>query len=364
MSNQITFIHKAELLTSKGRTWDITGSVNYLFINESLFNFHLLGFMTITDSQNWLEKLPIDSQCILNIWLTNNSNNNSINLTFRVTGVSDIERRDDHNKRYNIQFVSPEAVNNFNVRISKGYAGPSSAIVSDVMSKITSKPMLISKTQDDAKLLAANMHPYKVIDLLELYGSKTCYDFLFWENFRGLNFHRVSELINRKVTHKLIEKDIEGISEDEIMNNSNYQLDKENIVSYYKDETESLISYMRDGELGNSTYTYNSLNGMPYKYDVNNNYKENIIYHFNEDTLHYQNYGSRHKILNELINNELLVVALGDFDRCTGDRVFVEINGRSKDVEYTNSLSGNFLIMRIEHEFTLSSYKQTLGLSR
>lgn len=364
MANQITFIHKAELITSSGRNWDITAGINYLFINESLFNFHLLGCMTMIDSQNWLEKLPIDSNCILNIYLTNNESNNSINLTFRVTGVSGIMRRDDHNKKYNIDFVSPEAVNNFNIRISKGYAGPSYAIVNNVMANITSKPMLISKTKDDAKLLAANMHPYEVIDLLELYGSKTCYDFLFWENFRGLNFQRISELLNRKATHKLIEKDLRGVSEKEIMRNSNYQLDKTNIVKYYKDENESLISYMKSGELGNSTYTYNSLNGMPYKYDVNDNNKENIVYHFNEDTLNYQNYGSRHKILNELINNEMFVVALGDFDRCTGDRVFVEINGRSKDVEYTNELSGNFLITSIEHELTLSGYKQTLGLSR
>ena len=248
MANQITFIHKVELITSKGRNWDVTHNIDYLFINESLFNFHLLGFITMEDAQNWLEKLPIDSNCILNICLTNNSNKNSINLTFRVTGVSDIERKNQYIKKYNIQFVSPEAVNNFNVRISKGYAGPSYAIVNNVMANITSKPMLVSKTKDDAKLLAANMHPYKVIDLLELYGSKTCYDFLFWENFRGLNFQRVSELLNRKVTHKLVEKDIEGISEKEIMNNSNYNIDKENILSYYKEENESLISYMREGE--------------------------------------------------------------------------------------------------------------------
>lgn len=364
MSNQLTFIHKVELTTAKGQVWDLTPQVSYLFINESLFNFHLLGCVKISDGKNWLEKLPINSECTLNILLTNNDSKNSMLLSFRVTGVSDIEKRDEHFKTYNIQFVSPEAVNNFNIRISKGYAGPSNAIVSDVLSKITTKPMLISKTEDDAKLLAANMHPYKVIDLLNLYGSKSCYDFLMWENFRGLNYHRVSELLSRKITHNLIEKDIKGITEDEIWKNGNYEIDKENIVNYYKDETESLISYMREGELGNSTYTYNSLNGMPYKYDVNSSCKENVIYHFNEDSLHYQNYGSRHKILNSLINNEFFVIATGDYERCTGDMCFVKINGRSSDLEYTNEISGNFLITRIEHEFTLSSYKQTIGLSR
>lgn len=364
MSNQLTFIHKIDLNTSKGQTWDITSQVSYLFINESLFSFHLLGFVKISDGQNWLEKLPIDNNCTINIILSNNSSKNSMSLTFRVTGISDLERRDNHFKTYCIQFVSQEAVDNFNVRISKGYAGPSNAILSDVLSHITNKTMLISKTEDDAKILAANMHPYKIIDLLNLYGSKSCYDFLFWENFRGLNYHRLSELLNRKVTHQLIEKDIQGITEKEIWSNSNYEIDKENIANYYKSYDYSLISCMREGELGNSTYTYNSLNGMPYKYDVNNNNKNNLIYHFNEDTLHYQNYGSRHKILNQLINNEFLVTALGDYDRCTGDMCFVEINGRSSKLEYTNELSGNFLITRIEHEFTLGSYKQTIGLSR
>lgn len=364
MSNQLTFINKVELNTIKGQTWNITSQVSYLFINESLFNFHLLGFVKISDGKNWLERLPIDSNCTINIILTNNSANNSSSLSFRVTGVTDIEKRDEHFKTYCIQFVSHEAVNNFNVRISKGYAGPSNAIVSDVLAHLTNKTMLISKTEDDAKILAANMHPYKIIDLLNLYGSKSCYDFMMWENFRGINYHRISELLNRKVTHKLIEKDIQGITEKEVWNNSNYEIDKENIVSYYKSDENNLISCMRDGELGNSTYTYNSLNGMPYQYNVNTNNKDNIIYHFNEDTLHYQNYGSRHKILNQLLNNEFFVIATGDYDRCSGDMCFVEINGRSSDLEYTNQMSGNFLITRIEHEFTLGSYKQTLGLSR
>ena len=365
MSNsKRTLIHKVEITTQLGKTWDITHQVEYLFINESLFNFHLLGFLRMVDARNWLEKLPINSGCILNITLTNVGNSNSSNLTFRVTGVSGIEKRNDHSQIYNIQFVTQEAVNNFNVRISKGYAGPSNAIVSDILAKITNKTMLISKTEDDAKILAANMHPYKVIDLLNLYGSKSCYDFLMWENFRGLNYHRLSELLNRKVTHNLIEKDIQGITEEEIFNNPDYIIDTENITKHYKEETESLISYMREGEIGNSTYTYNSLNGMPYKYDVNQGFENNVIYHFNEDTLHYQNYGSRHKILSQLLNNEFFVTAIGDYDRCSGDMCFVEINGRSSDLEYTNQMSGNFLITRIEHEFTLGSYKQTLGLSR
>ena len=115
------------------------------------------------------------------------------------------------------------------------------------------------------------------------------------------------------------------------------------------------------------------------EFDNNSNYSDNLslslkrenassyggIYsHFNEDSLHYQNYGSRHKILNSLINNEFFVIATGDYERCTGDMCFVKINGRSSDLEYTNEISGNFLITRIEHEFTLSSYKQTIGLSR
>lgn len=364
MSNQLTFIHKVELVTSDGSFWDITGQVQYLFINESLFNFHLLGCVKISDGRNWLEKIPITSNCVLNITLINNASNNSMSLSFRVTGVSDIEKKDEQFKTYNIQFVSPEAVNNFNVRISKGYAGPSNAIVSDVLSKISSKPMLISKTVDDAKILAANMHPYKVINLLELYGSKNCYDFLLWENFRGLNFHRVSELLNRKVTHKLIEKDISGITEKEVWKNPDFEVDKENIVNYYKESTDSLISYMNRGEIGNSTYTYNSLNGMPYCYNVNDNFKNNKIYYFNNDILNYQNYGSRHKILNSLINDEFLITTTGDYERSTGDMCYVEINGRSRDLELSSEMSGNFLIIRIEHEFTLSSYKQTIGLSR
>jgi hypothetical protein len=353
-------------MSSKDNTnklWDATDNVEYVFINESLFNFHLLGFISISDGGNWLEKLPINSNSYI-VMDFSSQGSNDISLTFRVTCVSDIAKKDISNKRYNIQFVSPEAVDNFNVRISKGYAGPSSAIVRDVLSKITSKNMLVTKMEDDAKLLAPNMHPYKVIDLLNLYGSKNCYDFMFWENFRGLNYNRITELLNRPITSELYEKDLENASEPEIIKNPDYMDDKTNIFKYYQSNQEDLIVSLREGELGNSTYTYNSLNGMPYQYNVNNVCKDNIVYHFNEDTLNYQNYGSRHKMLNELIRNEILVVTNGDYNRCTGDMCFVKMAGRSQDAEYTSSLSGNFLIMRIQHEFTLAGYKQTLGLSR
>ncbi len=348
----------------KGKAWDITQSLQYCFINESLFNFHLLGFATIIDTNNWIEKLPINSNCWLNIKIYSNINNSEMELTFHITGISDIQRLQGNKKQYNIQFVSEEAIQNFNVRISKGYAGPSTSIVRDILSKITQKSILISKVNDDSKILSPNMHPYKLIDTLNLYGSKNYYDFILWENFRGLNYHRVTELLNRKVIHNIAEKDISAITEKEIHNNPDYLSDTNNITNYYQPENEDLIQQLKTGVLGSSTYTYNSLNGMPYKYEVDSSKRNNIVYHFNEDTLNYKNYGSRHKILNQMIDNELLVVTFGDFERCTGDMCHVEINGAAKQAEYTSSLSGDFLIIRIEHEFTPVSYKQTLGLTR
>jgi len=365
MSN-VSYLKKLTIMSSKNKNnklWDATDNVEYVFINESLFNFHLLGYISITDGGNWLEKLPINTNSYIVLDFSS-KDRNDVSLTFRVTGVTNVSKKDISNKRYNIQFVSPEAVDNFNVRISKGYAGPSTAIVTNALSRITSKNILLSKTQDDAKLLAANMHPYKVIDLLNLYGSKNCYDFILWENFRGLNYHRITELLNRPATAELYEKDLDNVSESEVIKNPDYMEDKTCIFKYYQENQDNLIECLREGEIGNSTYTYNSLNGMPYNYNVNESNKENIVYHFNEDTLNYQNYGSRHKMLNDLITREILVTANGDYNRCTGDMCFVKMAGRSQDAEYTSSLSGNFLIIRIQHEFTLAGYKQTIGLSR
>lgn len=362
--NNTTSIKSFLIIKSNGEAYDMTQALQYMFINENLFQYHLLGFATILDSGNWLEKLPINSNCLISVRLISNSNNSETELTFQVTSITDIKRNDINKKEYNIQFVSVEAILNFNVRINKGYAGNSTAIVSDIMSNISKKYMITSKVDDDARILAADMHPYKAINLLNLYGSKNYYDFMFWENFRGLNYNRVTELLNRPVLHKLSEKDISGISDKDIMNNNEYNFDKENITNYYQKKIDDYISQLKSGELGSSTYTYNSLIGMPSKYEVNSSRNNNIIYTFNEDTLNYQNYGSRHKVLSELLNNELLVTAMGDYDRCTGDMCEVYITGASNNPEYTDNLSGNFLIMRIEHEFTQNTYKQTLGLTR
>lgn len=348
----------------QGKAWDMTNALQYVFINESLFQFHLLGFVTIIDSNNWLEKLPIDNSSVINFKFYSPNSDFQMELTFRISGVSDIQKLDGNKKQYNVQFVSEEAYQNFKVRLSRGYAGSSVAIVQNILSTISQKNMLVSKTEDDAKILAANMNPYKVIDLLNLYGSSSCYDFLLWENFRGLNYHRLSELLNRKVTQKLLEKDTSLITENEIYKNPDYLIDKNNIVNYFQSDRDSLISYLKEGSLGSTTYTYDCLTGMPYKYEVNQDYKDAILYHFQENSLNYKNYPSRHKILNEAINNEFLVTCDGDYNRCTGDMCYVEINGQAKQAEYMSSLSGNFLIMRIEHEFTPISYKQTIGLTR
>lgn len=348
----------------KGKAWDLSQALDYVFINESLFNFHLLGFVTIIDVNNYLEKIAIDTTSVVNFKFRSPSSNNMMELTFRITGVTDIEALEGNKKKYNIQFVSEEAYKNFSVRLSRGYAGSSVAIVKSVLSNISQKDILVTKTVDDAKLLAANMSPYKVIDLLNLYGSSSCYDFILWENFRGINYHRISELLNRKVLHKLYEKDIEAITESEIMKNPSYASDKNNILQYYQSDRDDLISRLKEGSLGSTTYSYNSLTGTPFKYEVNQDYKNSIIYHFQENSLNYQNYPSRHKILNEVINNEFMITTEGDFNRCTGDMCYVEITGRAQQAEYTSSLSGNFLIMRIEHEFNSLGYKQIIGLTR
>lgn len=348
----------------QGKVYDMTNALEYLFINESLFHFHLLGFATIIDSNNWIEKIAINSTSMINIKLYSPSSENMMEHTFRITGVSDIRRLKGNKKKYNIQFVSEEAYKNFSVRISRGYAGTSVAIVKNILATISNKTIIASKAEDDAKLLVPNMTPYKAIDLLNLYGSSSCWDFLLWENFRGINYSRVTELLNRKVMHKLSEKDIELISEDEIMKNPSYASDKNNILSYYQPDRDDLISYLKEGSLGSTTYNYDPLTGMPLKFEVNQNNKNSIIYHFHENSLNYQNYPSRHKILNEMINNEIFITTEGDYNRCTGDMCFIEITGRAQQPEYMSSLSGNFLIMRIEHEFNELSYKQTIGLTR
>lgn len=362
MANQISLLQDVNIIPSNGKmTYNITSQIGNVVIYESIFNFNISGYVSFLDTNNYLEKIPINNLGRINIKIGNNKS--GVDLQFSICGITELEKLDGNKKQYNIQFVSSELISNYSTRISKGYAGSTNEIIKDILSRFSRKRLYTDKTTDNILLLAAYHKPYDLIDTLCTCAAKD-FDWLYWENFRGLNFNRISKLLNNKPVHHVYEQNINAFSEKDIMKHGRPSLLTNNIISYSNHSKEDYISDLRAGVEGANVVVYDSLAGMPLGGKVNKNNSNAIRYVFNTNNLNYLNIASRRKILKQLYQNTQELVLNGDITRSTGDAINVNILGASMTPEYQSELSGNFIITSIEHDLNTSKYIQTIGVSK
>lgn len=362
MANQVSLLQSVSIISPDGKTsHNITSQIGEISIFESIFKFNLSGYVSFLDTNNYLEKLPINSSCKLNIKIANNTS--GVDLLFNVSGITDLEKLEGNKKQYNIQFVSFELINNYKVRISKGYAGSTSEIIKDILSRFSKKRLFLDTTTDNTILLAAYHKPYDLIDTLCTCASKD-FDWLYWENFRGLNFNRISKLLSKKPIHFAYEQNIHAIDDSDIIKNGRPELLTNNVISYKNDSKEDYISDLRHGVEGANVVVYDPLIGLPKGGKVSKDAPNAIRYVFNTNNLNYLNIASRRKILRQLYQNTQELILNGDITRCTGDSININITGASLSPEYQSELSGNFIITSIEHKINSSKYIQTIGVSK
>ena len=128
------------LTTSQGEKLDLAPLLVEMAIYEDIFSPVMTGWITISDSLQLFEKLPLNGTEKLtskvytwNYLPEQNDDINFLHRTFDIVRITDVVSVNDFTKEYTLHFASPELKKNETFKLSKGYLNTSiSKIISDI----------------------------------------------------------------------------------------------------------------------------------------------------------------------------------------------------------------------------------------
>lgn len=123
-----------------GAAIDILPQLVSFTINETMFFYCLTGHITISDSINLFDQLPISGNEKLTIkfkaWDYSEDNRpcDFFHRTFDILKITDIKSENDFTKQYTIHFASPELKMNETIKISKSFPNTTiSSVIAAIM---------------------------------------------------------------------------------------------------------------------------------------------------------------------------------------------------------------------------------------
>lgn len=183
------------------KSYDLLGSFTDLRITESVHSAKLYGYIALTESQNWIESIPITGHEVIHIELQT-PGLSPIKCAFVVVSVG-MKMQQDKHSAYSLNLISREAYLTLNKRISKVYHGNASELAAKVFFDNFGNEMLDIDTSDNViKFISPYWDPMTVINHIArhaLYPNakiKTP-NYLFYETTRGHKFKSLSTLYNQ-----------------------------------------------------------------------------------------------------------------------------------------------------------------------
>ena len=241
---------------------DIKPLLLELNIYESIFSPSITGSITIADSQNHLQNVPFKGQEELEFKLGISLDkigraNEQIDFSkhrMRVTKVSNVNRVEERQQVYTLNFTSRETLTNLRTSLNQIYKGTADQIIQNVLQnnlKIQ-KRFRLEETVDSLTLLGNRMKPFSFCTMVANKGSSKKYNddqLYFFENHRGYVLASISGLADTEPQVKYYSA--EGRAEDR-----NYAQDMERILSYRVSKNQDLIAHIATGLINSTQYTY------------------------------------------------------------------------------------------------------------
>ena len=158
-------IDSAKITSSTGEVKEFKDLIAGVDIYESLLSPYIKAELTIVDSANLLEAMPIIGQ--EKIELTIIEGNNAIRRTFYVGSVSNFIKANNQAAMYVLKLITPEQMMNSLLLVSQSLNGTIdesiNKIVTDYLkSKITTQ----EKTVGNYSVIIPNWNPFHAIDWL------------------------------------------------------------------------------------------------------------------------------------------------------------------------------------------------------
>ena len=194
------------LISLSGNIAGIKSSITELNIYEGLTNNFITGDVTFVDTANLLDEMPITGAEYLDFKIRtpiksmyrDDDDKGGYDFTNRRMAVYKILNKTQLSggtTQVTLGFISPEAIRNQNVRVSRAFDGSYDKAVADIFKKeygLNSKrKFYLQETKNNFKFVAPNKRPVDVINMIASRAEpkrSALPGYLFYENGQGFHF--------------------------------------------------------------------------------------------------------------------------------------------------------------------------------
>lgn len=381
------------IINYAGTPIDIKAAMVEMDIQSDLFNTCLHGTLTVKDSGDFQQNVPLVGEEKLTISYQMDKESEKIEKTFYIYSLVDKIKRSEDSFEYKLNFCSIELLNNRSTSLSESFFRSSpDTIVKKCLSRISTKNINIEKSANTIDYIAPTVSPFEVINYMtsrtisEKYPNTGTY--VFYEDMKGFNFKTIDSMLVAEpvVTYNFNHKTQTNTD----INEEFYSISKWEVTQHY-----DVLDSLNKGAYGATTRildpftrdygvkTFNMLDVNDYKKiehidkDVKNSLhtskfnftsasasfikfrmvygtedKENII-------------GARYSQINRITNGYKMAAQIPGNDALkTGDIITLNYLNYSKDEKNAMDLflQGNYLIVAMRHFFTPTEYQMALEL--
>jgi hypothetical protein len=200
-------IETCQLITSSGNTLNLIGSLVEINIFEDIYSSALKGSIICADTNNIISKAQVLGQDYIRLKIrTPGFDDEVFDFTenvFCVYKIGSQGKASENAEIFELSFVSPEALKNQRITISKSFVGSPSQIFESIMRDDTmmasKKELFIERAKGNKKHVVPNIRPFQFIkqlmnDAISLNDDNPIY--LFYENTKGYHFRSIASLYN------------------------------------------------------------------------------------------------------------------------------------------------------------------------
>lgn len=221
-------IQTLNLLTASGQRFELKRLLVELSYFEDIYSFVTSGYITLVDSQGFLELFQLSGNEFIEINFGKvRTGGNPTDQLFRVYKTSDRKPSGNMNSEvYTLYFCSEELILSEQTKISKSYSNKKiSEIVQDILTdKLKVKKTNIQRIEETTgvyNFIVPRMKPFEAISWVSLYARPKLTgtvgaDMLFFETKNGFNFRSLQSMFRDDIygTYRYQAKNIDDSIQD------------------------------------------------------------------------------------------------------------------------------------------------------
>lgn len=399
-------VDSAKITSSTGEVLEMKDLISAIDIYESLLSPYIKCEITLVDSANFLETVPIIGQEKLELQITEGSK--KIKKTFYIGALTNYIKGNATASMYTLKLITPEQMMNSLSLVSQAYQGSiSDSIDLIVKDYLKSKIKSVEKTIGNYKVVIPNWKPFHAIEWLTcraINSKQTPY--AFYETILdGFNFESYETMFKKPTYNKFVHKGATAAPSDAEAQAASYNVAMEYDLKEYSTTHKNILrgafgSAMHTVDIGSREYKlikYNYEDDFKKKQHLdkvqflNSDFKVNnkkiseydsyhhVInknaYAFGADAINnYNNEAEFTKLetdpfLYQLGLNKINLVVRGRSDLSVGKIIDFEVD-KNKPFVYGNTkennqyISGKYLILHTHHKMANGKYVVLLDVVR